>query len=159
DLVLDPGKAVTGTVLDPDGKPVKGVSIEPVRGTGFRVGELPSPEFRIPALDPKHPRWFFFRYHGKNLAAAVLVKADEPAPLTVRLQKCATITGRVVDDDGMPRFAWIIDGIESGQLDVHDYFAFGGSPMQRTGKDGRFRVEGVIPGLKVGVYAGKNTTY
>jgi hypothetical protein len=52
-----------------------------------------------------------------------------------------------------------LDGIESGQLDVHDYFAFGGSPMHGTGKDGRFRVEGVLPGLKVAVYAGKNTTY
>jgi RNA polymerase sigma factor (sigma-70 family) len=159
DVILDPGKTAVGTIVDPDGKPVKGVSIEPVRGIGFRVGALPSAEFRVPAIDPKRPRWFFFRHRDKNLAAAVLLKGDESAPSTVRLQKCATIAGRVVDDDGLPCSAWILDGIEGGQLDVHDYFAVGGSPMHGTGKSGRFRIEGVMPGLKVAVYAGKNTSY
>ena len=28
-----------------------------------------------------------------------------------------------------------------------------------TGKDGRFRMEGIIPGLKIGLLAGKNTVY
>ena len=31
--------------------------------------------------------------------------------------------------------------------------------MHGTGKDGRFRVEGIIPGLKIGLLAGKNTAY
>jgi RNA polymerase sigma factor (sigma-70 family) len=161
DLVLDPGKAVTGTIVGPDGKPLKGATIEPVHsaGIGYRSGGLPSAEFRIRAIDPKHPRWFLFRYPGKNLAAVVLVKANDSAPLTVRLQKCATITGRVVDDDGLPRFAWILSGIEAGQLEDMGYFLDGGSHMFGTGKDGRFHIEGVVPGLKIAVYAGKNTSY
>jgi hypothetical protein len=32
DIVLDPGKTVTGTIVDSDGKPVKGASIDRVRG-------------------------------------------------------------------------------------------------------------------------------
>jgi hypothetical protein len=159
-LLLDPGKTVTGTIVDPDGKPVKGVSIEPVRGIGFRMGELPAAEFRIPAIDPKHPRWFLFRHQGKNLGAAVLVKGDEPAPLTVCLKKCATITGRLLDDEGQPRrFATILSGIESGQLGVNDHFVFGGHADTYTRKDGRFRIEVVLPGLRTGVYAGKNPSY
>jgi hypothetical protein len=31
--------------------------------------------------------------------------------------------------------------------------------MTRAGNDGRFRLEGVIPGLKIGLLAGKNLTY
>jgi hypothetical protein len=31
--------------------------------------------------------------------------------------------------------------------------------MNHTGKDGRFRMEGIIPGLKIGLLAGKNTAY
>jgi len=77
----------------------------------------------------------------------------------VRLQKCATITGRVVDDDGQPRSAVVHDGIESEQLDVKDFYAVGGSGLHYTGKDGRFRIEGVIPGLKVVVLAGKDAMY
>jgi hypothetical protein len=49
--------------------------------------------------------------------------------------------------------------IETEQFKGKDSFGVGGSPLERTGKDGRFRSEGVIPGHKVGVYAGKNTTY
>jgi hypothetical protein len=79
--------------------------------------------------------------------------------VTVRLQKCATVMGRVVDEDGLPRPAWVTSVIDTDELKGKDTFGVGGSPLARTGKDGRFRIEGVLPGHKVGVYAGKNTTY
>ncbi len=156
DLVLDPGKTVTGTFVDPDGKPVKGVSIDNVRGVWFNVKDLPTAQFRIPGFDPKHPRAFFFHHHGKNLGAAAIFKGDEPMPVTVRLQKCATVTGRLVDDDGLPRGGWITGHVHRGQLTIKDVGR--GFGMQGIGKDGRFRMEGVIPGLRIGIMAGKNTS-
>jgi RNA polymerase sigma factor (sigma-70 family) len=159
DLVLDPGKTVAGTIVGPDGQPVKGASIESVRGVWLTLKDLPTAEFRVPGVDPKHPRWYFVRHPGRNLGAVVLLKGDEPMPVTVRLQKCATITGRLVDDDGLPRSAWLMSVIETEQLKGKDSFGVGGSPMQRIGKDGRFRIEGVLRGHKIGVYAGQNTTY
>jgi hypothetical protein len=159
DLALDPGKTVTGTIVDPDGRLVKGASIDSVRGVWYKVKDLPTAEFCIPGVDPQHPRWYFIRHHDRNLGAVVLFKGDEPGPVTVRLQKCATITGRVVDDDGLPRPVWVMSVIETEQLKAKDSFGVGGSPMERTGKDGQFRIEGVIPGHSTGVYAGKNTTY
>jgi RNA polymerase sigma factor (sigma-70 family) len=159
DLVLDPGKTVTGTVVDPDGKPVTGASIDGVRGVWLHLKDLPTAEFRVPGVDPKHPRWCFVRHHERNLGTVVLLKGDEPGPVTVRLQKCATVTGRVVDDDGLPRAAWVMSVIQTEELKGKNSFGVGGSPLQGTGKDGRFRIEGIIPGHKVGVYAGKNTTY
>jgi hypothetical protein len=159
DLVLDPGKTVTGSIVDPDGKPVTGASIDSVRGVWLRVKDLPTAEFRITGVDPKHPRWYFVRHRGRNLGTLVPLKGDEPTPVTVRLQKCATITGRVVDDDGLPRAAWVMSVIETEELKGKGSFGVGGSPIEGIGKDGRFRIEGVIPGHKVGVYAGKNTTY
>src|SRR5262249_45833253 len=110
-------------------------------------------------VDPKHPRWYFVRHHERNLGAVVLLKGDEPAPVTVRLQKCATITDRVVDEDSLPRAAWVMSVIETEELKAKGSFGVGGSPLTGTGKPGRFRIEGVIPGHKIGVYAGKNTTY
>jgi RNA polymerase sigma factor (sigma-70 family) len=156
DLVLDPGRTVTGTLVDPDGKPVSGAGIEVVRGSGFRVKELPTAAFRVTGIDPQHPRWYFVRHPGRHLGAVVLLKGDEPAPVTVRLQKCATVTGRVVDADGLPRPAWITGVVHRGQLGTQIGIGLG---MERAGKDGRFRLEGVIPGLKIELLAGKNTTY
>jgi hypothetical protein len=153
DLVLDPGKTVTGTIMDPNGKPVKGVNIDSVFGVSFRMKGLPTAQFRIPGVDPKHPRSFFFRHPGRNLGAAVLFTGDEPMPVTVPLQKCATITGRLVDDNGLPRPSWVASYIHKGQLNINGGVGYG---SQGTGKDGRFRMELVIPGLKIGLHAGDN---
>jgi RNA polymerase sigma factor (sigma-70 family) len=159
DLVLDPGRTVTVTMVDPDGRPVKGASIDGVRGVWLHRKDLPTAEFRLTGVDPKHPRWYFVRHRGRNLGTVVLLKGDEPTPVTVRLQKCGIITGRVVDEDGLPRPAWIMSLLQTEELKGKDYFGVGGTDLERTGKDGRFRIEGVIPGHKVGVYAGKNPSY
>jgi RNA polymerase sigma factor (sigma-70 family) len=156
-LVLDPGKTVTGTIVDPDGKPVTGVRFDGAVRDWFNRGDLPTAQFRIHGVDPAHPRWFIFRHRGRNLGAIVQIKGNEPMPVTVRLQKCATVTGRVVDDDGEPRACWLMGGYHKGKL-------FGDSigisiGMRGLGKDGRFRIEGVVPGWKIGLYVGKNTTF
>jgi hypothetical protein len=153
DVVLDPGKSVSGTILDPDGRPLKGASIDSVFGVWYHVKDLPTAQFHISGVDPKHPRSFYFRDRGEKLGAAVLFNGNEPMPVTVRLQKCATITGRLVDDDGRPCTAWIMGYIHKGQLNINSGV---GTFHQRADDDGHFRTEGVIPGLKIGMWAGKN---
>jgi hypothetical protein len=159
DVVLDPGKTVTGTIVGPDGKPVKGVDVDHVGGVWFHEKDLPTADFRIPGIDPKHPRWFFFRHRGQNLGAVVLLKGDEPTPVTVRLQKCGTITGRLVDEDGLPRAGWIMGGVNPGQMNVKEGGIGSGLFHQGTGKDGKFRIECVFPGLKFSVHTGTNPSY
>jgi len=155
-IALDHGKTVTGTIVDPDGDPVKGASIDSMFGVWLSMKDLPTAQFRIQGVDPKHPRSFFLRDGTKTLGAAVLFKGDEPMPVTVRLQRCATITGRLVDEDGLPCAAWLMGSVHKGQLGIKGGVgAFNGS----AGKDGRFRIEGVIPGLKIGLWAGQNYSY
>jgi hypothetical protein len=69
-------------------------------------------------------------------------------PVTVRLQKCATLTGRVVEEDGEPRAGVIVTGyIKEGQLSLsRGWFGF---ISGLTDREGRFRIEGVIPGVRV----------
>jgi RNA polymerase sigma factor (sigma-70 family) len=157
DLAFDPGKTVAGTIVDPDGKPVTGASIDGARGVWLHLKDLPTAEFRLSGVDPKRPRWYLVRHAGQNLGAAVVLKGDEPGPVEIRLQRCATVTGRVVDEDGLPRVAWVTGYVQRGQLDTKEVGV--GLGMHGTGKSGRFRIEGIIPGLKIGLLAGKNTTY
>jgi RNA polymerase sigma factor (sigma-70 family) len=158
DVVLDPGNTVTGSVVGPDGKPVQGVSIDSVFGVWLHEKDLPTAQFRISGIDAKHPRSFYFRHASRNWGAAVLFNGDEPMPVTVRLQKCATLTGRLVNEAGKPCSAWISGYIHKGQLNINGGVGLGGA-MQVTGKDGRFRLEGIIPGLKIGFWAGSNPSF
>jgi hypothetical protein len=155
DIVFDPGRTVSGTIVGPDGKPVTGVTIDSAFGVWFEAKDLPTATFRIPGIDPKHPRAFWFRHRGKNLGAAVVLRGDERMPVTVRLQKCATLTGRLVDDDGQPRDSWLMGDLHRGQLGTSTGVGFFSA---RPGKDGRFRIEGIIPGLTFGLWAGKNAS-
>src|SRR5262249_35890758 len=102
DMVLDPGKIVTGAVVGPDGKPVKGASIDGSWGSNFHVRALLTAAFTLTGVNPRKPRPFFFHDPEKKLGAAVLARGDEAKDFTVRLQPTGTITGRVVDEDGQP---------------------------------------------------------
>ena len=95
-------------------------------------------------------------HDGRKLAGSVYLKGDEAGPLTVRLQPWGTITGRIVDVDGQPRDGvWIGSpyGDDPQRGDLGDLPMSDGRSPIRTGRDGRFRVEGFVPGVKYGAYA------
>ena len=84
---------------------------------------------------------------------SVYLKGDEAGPLTLRLQPWGTIIGRIVDEDGQPR-----DGVWIGSRYDDDpqrsVLPTSDSPIPiRTGRDGRFRVEGLVPGVQYGADA------
>ena len=130
DLQVDPGRTLTVTAIDPEGRPIGGTK---AFGLTDRFGsgdyEQDSPTFEVRALDPSRPRRVTITHAGRRLIGTADLKGDETGPMTVRLQPWGTITGRIVDDDGQPR---------SG-LEVYNI---------RIGGDGRFRIEGLVPGRK-----------
>jgi uncharacterized GH25 family protein len=149
DPQLDPGKPVKGTVLDPDGKPLAGVSIRGPFWTEIHMRDLPSATFTISAVNPDKAEAYFFEHHKKHLAAAVLLKGDEPEGFTVKLKPTATVTGRVVTDDGEPvRNADIAGRLQEGQLSMPQ--GWNGFFWSRTDADGRFKIEGLLGGVKLG---------
>jgi RNA polymerase sigma factor (sigma-70 family) len=139
DIEIDPGKTVTGKFVGPDGEPVAGVHV------GGSSQDFPTAEFRIRAVDPQRPKTLYLFQYEKKLAMALHIKGDESKPLTVKLQKCATLTGRLLDQDGEPRAGVELSG---KNVDANSYGFFGG---QKTDKDGRFKIEGIMPGVKVGL--------
>jgi hypothetical protein len=76
-----------------------------------------------------------FKHDGKNLGLFLKKLPDEKAgPLIVRLQSCGSASGRFVDQDGEP-----LAGVR---------FTVMGKGDITTDKEGRFRVEGLVPGMK-----------
>ena len=150
DLPLDPGRTIAGTVLDPEGEPLAGAEARHLDAFGFGQSRtLPTAEFEARGVDPRRRRSALFVHRERGLAGALPLLGDEDGPLTVRLVPWGAITGRVVDDDGNP-----VTGIEvdDGSIDTDptrfdppygDITQYGVS----VDPGGRFRIEGLVPGL------------
>ncbi len=153
EVQLDPGKTVQGTILDPAGKALAGADIRGPYMSLVHLRDLPSAEFAIPAIKPGKPEAYFFEHAKKHLAAAVILKGDEPAGFTVKLKPTATLTGRIVTEKGEPvRNTFISGHLEAGQLNLPR--AWNGFFYWRTDADGRFKIEGLLAGVKLGAYGG-----
>jgi hypothetical protein len=149
DLQVDPGRTITVTTVDPEGRPIGGT-------TAFGLMDLypphmspqASPTFEIRALDATRPRRVTVTHAGRKLAGSVYLKGDETGPLTVRLLPWGTITGRVLDGDGAPRPNVVLRETDDMLFDwpAEPYGLF--PQNNRTGDDGRFRIEGLVAGLK-----------
>ncbi len=118
----------------------------PLDGSGFTVyGLSPSPLL---------PRTIIFHHGARGLGKAVQVDVGDKGPLQVRLEPTATVTGRLRDKAGQPveglvlRMFRLIDEPTRGSQREFD------PPLQATtDRDGRFRIDGIVPGLNQKVSA------
>jgi RNA polymerase sigma factor (sigma-70 family) len=159
DIVLDPGRTLKGKLVGPDGEPVAGALMLGARDhiAAWSDQPLPSADFEVYSLGPDAKRALLFYHEAKQLAGAFRIKPDEAGPVTVRLERCGTLTGRLVDAGGLPQagaqLKWYRP-TEGGDAQ----FEKGSLPSPiKTGKDGRFRVAGLVPGLKYSLYLTKGS--
>jgi len=153
DLEADPGKSVAIEVVGPDGTPIGDTK---VKGLAELFATSPVPQqsstFAVHALDPSSPRRVVVVHERRKLIGTAFLKGDEAGPVTIKLQPWGAVSGRIVDDEGRPRKAMFIsspDGSTNKHPETHDILP--GSDWNqgvRVGDDGRFLVEGLVPGLK-----------
>jgi RNA polymerase sigma factor (sigma-70 family) len=148
------------TILDPDGKPLVGVKTEGL--TGFPWDDEPplrAATIPITKLHPARCRRITFVEKDRKLIGFLLARGDGDAPYTVRLQPWATVTVRIVDENGapLPANAHPARGIEpvvalgtnhQHELATHDDPAVGSVPVMGSDPEGRFRIERLVPGLR-----------
>jgi protocatechuate 3,4-dioxygenase beta subunit len=141
DLTVEPASWVSGTVLGPDNEPLTGVRV-----LGLPEPTLKTERFTVRGINPAAPRRLYFYHDAKQFVGTLLVKGNEKELLTVRLQPWGTITGRLVTDDNQP-------------LGPVQLFASNPDPSRigipdrlHTDRDGNFRIEGLIPGVRYSVF-------
>jgi RNA polymerase sigma factor (sigma-70 family) len=134
-LRLEVARQILGTVLDPDGKPLTAVRVRGLeRSEGWKT--LASEKLTVLGVNPKRPRQVYFIHDSKRLIAGVEVKGTETKPLTVRMQPWAAVSGRLLDGDGQP---------------LCNMKLYGSAFLQENGctdGEGRFRLDGLIPGVR-----------
>src|SRR5262249_33125919 len=102
---------------------------------------LKGAEFTVRRLNPRAGRQFLFHHKDKNLGFFLKELPDEQAgPLVVKLQPCGSASGRWVDPDGQP--------VAGARVQVSALHGVGGHQQVTTDKEGRFRVEGLVPGVE-----------
>jgi len=155
DLLLDPGRTLKGRVLGPDGGPLVGVKVCGLRTYGghgqWEYNPLEAPEFVVTGLAKGKTRLLQFVHFEKKLAAFLVVKGDDKGPVTVKLSAAGTLTGRLVTPEGEPFKDGRLSALRGpiGEPDaVEENPAVGSLPADvLPDKDGKFRIQGVIPGL------------
>jgi hypothetical protein len=124
-LTVMPGRTLRGTVVDPEGKPARGVTLN--------GGVLADGTFTLTNLNPRRTQELYFVHAAKGLGFCMETPLDGDKPITVKLRPCGGVTGRLVDADGRP---------------LVNLPVYVGHVQTKTDKDGRFRAEGLVVGKK-----------
>jgi RNA polymerase sigma factor (sigma-70 family) len=150
DLYLDPGKTVRVHVQDPDGKPLTGTTVVNLADfSGNNAVTFAEAECPVYALDPATPRRVLFYHATRNLVGSLTLQGDEKEPPVARLAPAGAVTGRVLDRDGHPVIdADIYPRFQERSFDDL-YWRAHEKQWFRTNKEGRFRLGGIVPNVKL----------
>jgi RNA polymerase sigma factor (sigma-70 family) len=162
DVALVPGRALGGTVVGPDGQPLAGAHAAGIKGTPSffdrEAGKLDAATFTVSGLHPKRSRSLVVVHPEKKLARSLTVGPDEPGPLTVRLEPTGALAGRVYAE-GKPlaglkvstQLSFKPEDYKDLPADLRFNMQFWGKLINgeaTTDQDGKFHIEGLVPGLK-----------
>lgn len=151
-LTVDQGKKVPVEILDDHGKPLSGAMVAGLTESWPMVHRLPTAKGYIYALDPKEPRRVLFYHPEKKLAQTHVLRGDEKGAIQVRLEPSASMKGMLTDQEGEPLVDAEVRVYSRNEIgrELYRQLRLNRAPA-RTDAKGQFRVEGLIPNMKIGV--------
>ncbi len=161
DLELTRGATRKGRLIGPTGKPVVGAQCAGYSDAWAEFKTLTDDTFEVFALKAGQPREVIFAHKDLQLVGWLVLKdADlkSDAPVVVQLQRAGSIKGRLVDEDGLP-LAGAGLGIQTHYPDSQGRWTararlWPESEGVTSDADGRFRIDGLKPGLKSTIIVG-----
>jgi hypothetical protein len=153
ELQFDRGKTISGSVVDPDGKPATGVVAHGLAAIFVRPQTLADGKFTAAALDPRRPRTVVFVDAARKLCGDVCLTGNEKSPPVVRLQRWITATGQVFDSDGR----WcpdvtVLPSIHRPGINLYSGYRFAVEGIEgKTDSRGRFRFELPLANVDFGI--------
>lgn len=144
DFILDPGETLQLAITDQEGKPVPGCTIVADRRmVGYHTSL--SAVLDIANMTPGKPADLAIVHRERKLGKFVSFswKQDGPRTIPVTLEPCATIKGKVVDEEGKP-FP-VLELVISPSKEVRVHLGY---PMTYTNPDGSFEYAHAPAGCK-----------
>jgi RNA polymerase sigma factor (sigma-70 family) len=160
-LTVQPGRTLTGTVIGTDGKPLAGATVEGLTPGQLAPISLATDSFTLTNVNPQRNRYLEFRYKEKGLGLFKVIRCDRAEPLSVQLQPCGSVIGRILDKDGKPVPdvpIRLYQGVSEKDIQVKDAAHSWGLWSEahqglfetdirvRTDRDGRFRLDSLVAG-------------
>jgi RNA polymerase sigma factor (sigma-70 family) len=146
EVLLTPGRSVVVTILGPDGEKLKGVTASTDR-YGRAADKLNDDgTLTVSGISAKRAKYVQAVCPDKKLAGLLKVTGEDKTA-TLKLQPWLSMKGRVVDEDGKP--------VEGAELSFQSVFltpddesltGFWYKGTIKTGKDGTYQFEGLVPG-------------
>jgi RNA polymerase sigma factor (sigma-70 family) len=160
DIFLERGATQTIRIEDADGKPLTGTTIAGITAAGWGTDAIKDARCTVFALDPKKPRRLLFFHAQRKLAGTLTVRGDEKEAPVAHLGQTGSAIGRLLDRDGQPLAGADIN-LSSSDRDAREFYRQLLQSRQaiRTGKDGRFRIEGIVPEVKFTLDIMQGRTY
>jgi beta-lactamase regulating signal transducer with metallopeptidase domain/protocatechuate 3,4-dioxygenase beta subunit len=104
DIALQAGQTIRLNLIDEGGNPLTGVAIDGLwPKQQYHHDETAGPAVDVLALRPDEQRVIVLHQKEQNLGKVIRVSPkDATGPLSVKLERCATITARLLDKDSQP---------------------------------------------------------
>jgi RNA polymerase sigma factor (sigma-70 family) len=158
DFTLVPGVERRGRLVDPDGRELKGAEAMNLSQRGDGTVRLPGAEFTVEALNPARQRRLLFWHHGRKLAGTIVLRGDEPEPVTVTLRPLATLTGRALRKNGEPLIGFSVEPSGWPEVEWPSHRERGERQQVLTDKEGRFRIPDLPAGMPLSIHVTKSGT-